>query len=223
MAYDLEEMLKKFGVVDVMDLELYTAKKDTNGDWDNVTTLAPENLLVSLDTLTITNINEEGPTKEIKGGKNAQSLLKYGKTFTFESTDALGDYKLITKVFGGQISTNKGMLTITDRFAPEMTLVGKAQFVDAETGAKQPVNIIIPFLLPDSIFNLTQASDGDAATFDLNGTINAFATTAPGKQTDKGAYGPGGDGAYYIIATDEVLTDLLTETYEAEQTKAAAV
>ena len=85
-TFSLRDMLRKFGVVTVMDVEVYEAKRfeadgaadshEYEGDWDAKTTFGQERLF-KLDTLKISNINQEGPTKTITGGMNADTLLKY--------------------------------------------------------------------------------------------------------------------------------------------------
>ena len=210
--YNLEGMLDKFGVVDVMDAKLYKAVTTTDGEWDNVSTFTADPIAV-LDTLTVTNINCEGPIKEIKGGRGGQTLLKYGKTYTFEATDVLGRYGVLTGIFGAQAAGNKNYLTVTDKFAPLMTLVGETQVVDKDTGVRQLIKIVIPYLLPNSIFNLAQQSDGDASTFDLSGMINDFSETAFVADAASTKYSSGGDREYYFFATDIGLAELEKTPY----------
>ena len=93
---------------------------------------------IHLDTLKISSISTEGPTKTATGGMAADTLLKYGKKFTIEMQDAMGRYETLSKLYGANLSTNKQILAITDRFPGEKTLVGTTFVVDQKTGAKQP-------------------------------------------------------------------------------------
>ena len=200
MAYnnklDLRTMLRQFGVVTVMDVEAFEAKRFVSltaaqktagyelGEWDakstlwdaSLTTPAMRTPLFTLKTLKISNINAEGPTKTATGGQNADVLIKYGKTFTIEMQDALGKYEVLEQIYGAQSNasdtiTNASIVAITDRFPGELTLVGTTFVIDQATGAKQPIKVVIPFYLGDGIFNLTQDAEGDISVFDMNGNI----------------------------------------------------
>lgn len=211
--YDIRAMLRKFGVVTVMDVEAYEAKlfaEKTNnyakGEWDAKSTLA-EKPVFTLDTLKIANINQEGPTKTITGGQNADTLLKYGKTLTIEMQDGLGRYDVLDAIYGVNFSKNHQIASFTDRFPKEYTLVGTTFVIDQATGAKQPIRIVIPRFLGDGIFNLTQDAEGDATVFDLNGNVLRFegghAGFGEAAGTDK-LYAKGADNQFYFICTEEV-------------------
>lgn len=243
---DLRAMLRQFGVVTVMDVDVYEAKRYTDltgapasaeiGEWDSKSTFFDKEVggnytkkepLFSLRTLKIANINTEGPTKTATGGQNADVLLKYGKTFTIEMQDALGKYDVLEHVYGatsnvanyiqagGDQYKAASVVAITDRFPGELTLVGKTFVIDKETGAKQPIYIVIPFYLGDGIFNLTQDAEGDISVFDLNGNILRFsnarvADTIDVIGTEYGAmYNKGADNQYYFFATEEAIGSLL--------------
>lgn len=215
-TFSLRDMLRKFGVVTVMDVEVYNAvrftedKEETHqyeGDWDAHATLSAERLF-KLDTLKISNINQEGPTKTITGGMNADTLLKYGKTFTVEMQDALGRADVLEHVYGANINGDAQVVAFSDGFAGELTLVGKTFVIDQKTGAKQPIRIVLPIFLPDSIFNLTMDADGDATVFDLNGNLLAFESGRIEEQpvgTNEGQklYKKGADNQFYFFITEE--------------------
>ena len=221
-TYDITAMLRRFGVVTVMDVQGYEAKlfaaetdvtgvdgaKYAIGEWDAVNTLK-ETALFHLDTLKIANINQEGPTKTITGGQNADTLLKYGKTVTIEMQEALGKYDVLEHIYGVNTAANKQISAITDRFPQEITLVGTTFVIDQKTGAKQPVKIVIPRFLGDGIFNLTQDAEGDATVFDLNGNVLRFEgghsglTAAPAAAATDGLYAKGADNQFYFICTEE--------------------
>lgn len=252
LQYDIRAMLRKFGVVTVMDVKAYEtvlftsaqAADETNhkaayevGEWDAVKTFydvpaegtkTAKTPLFTLDTLKIANINQEGPTKTITGGQNADTLLKYGKTVTMEMQEALGRYDVLQNIYGVNFSGNHQVASFTDRFPREITLVGTTFVIDQQTGAKQPIHIVIPRFLGDGIFNLTQDAEGDATVFDLNGNVLKFeggsasvsAVPAAGWAvcpTETGAseapacnawdgkiYGAGADNEFYFMCTKDI-------------------
>lgn len=245
--YDIRAMLRKFGVVTVMDVEAYEAKlfaeKTDNyakGEWDAKTTLGAEKPAFTLDTLKIANINQEGPTKTITGGQNADTLLKYGKTLTIEMQDGLGRYDVLDAIYGVNFSKNHQIASFTDRFPKEYTLVGTTFVIDQATGAKQPIRIVIPRFLGDGIFNLTQDAEGDATVFDLNGNILKFEGGGNGADAveaegwtlkddcpwDGMIYGAGADNEFYFMATEEgfdlIKTEGYREAYDKVEEKAPA-
>lgn len=232
---DIRAMLRKFGVVTVMNVNVYKAERFAEatadhsvGEWDSATTLSAEPLFY-LDTLKIANINSEGPTKSITGGQNADVLLKYGKTFTIEMQDALGRYDVLYHIFGVRYNKDAQIAAITDRFPGELTIVGSTFVIDQATGAKQPINVVIPLFLGDGIFNLTQDAEGDASVFDLNGSLlkfNGIDATSTGTTVDEDIkadvktaggngtyYAESADNEFYFLCTAEALTALKTKEY----------
>lgn len=219
----LSAMLEKFGVVTVMDVELYNTVRHTEksddysiGEWDAIKTFEASSV-VYLDTLKITNINAEGPNKTATGGMSADTLIKYGKKFTMEMQDALGRYGVLTNLYGANVSKNEDILAITDKFPGEMTLVGDTFFIDQATGAKQPLKIIVPIFLGNGIFNLTQDAEGDVSTFDLNGDILRFEkdTVSEDDINDDGKYTKGGDNSFYFLCTAAAYEKIKTGGYRA--------
>ena len=240
ITYDIRAMLRKFGVVTVMDVRAYKTElfaEDTTdetagvdyikGEWDAVSTfyeekeekLYPKKPLFTLDTLKIANINQEGPTKTITGGQNADTLLKYGKTLTMEMQEALGRYDVLHEIYGVNYSANHQIAAFTDRFPSELTLVGTTFVIDQATGAKQPINVVIPRFLGDGIFNLTQDAEGDATVFDLNGNVLKFEGGTAGSEPvsvdgfncttacewDGKIYDTGADNEFYFMCTQEAM------------------
>ena len=245
ITYDIRAMLRKFGVVTVMDVKAYKtvlhtadSKDETTGieyvkgEWDAVSTFCtvegtgqdavytPKTPVFTLDTLKIANINQEGPTKTITGGQNADTLLKYGKTVTMEMQEALGRYDVLHEIYGVNYSDNHQIAAFTDRFPSELTLVGTTFVIDQATGAKQPIHVVIPRFLGDGIFNLTQDAEGDATVFDLNGnvlkfeggtagatpeTVLGFTHTTPAAHNwDGKIYATGADNEFYFMCTKDI-------------------
>lgn len=184
MATFNQLMTDGFGVVTVMDVCVLTAdySKDVScchGDADSA--LTPSDFTwgkSKIDTLKIANINQEGPTKTITGGRNANTLIKYGKTTTIEMQDALASADILEEFFGcevhktGSTTQTISSIAVTDKFPGPIALQGKTFFINQKTGEQVPVYIFIPQFLPDAILNLTQDAEGDAAVFDLNGSVN---------------------------------------------------
>lgn len=168
---------------------------------------------IHLDTLKISSISTEGPSKTATGGMAADTLLKYGKKFSIEMQDAMGRYETLEKLYGANISKGNNILAITDRFPGEKTIVGTTFVVDQKTGAKQPLRICIPIFNCDGIFNLTQDAEGDVTTFDLNGQIARFESDAEGAVDKNGKYTVGTDNVFYFFATSEAMEDIMANGY----------
>ena len=178
------EMMNGFGVVTVMnatiyaipehvDFKLYTAEEVAANPVAKLEVVP----LAKLDTLKVANITVEGPNKTVTGGRYANPLIKFGKTARLEMQDALGNAKAI-EAFGGCVNEyedNGGSLVaamhVTEDFAPARLIVGDSFFISRKTGQQVKVKIVFYQVLPDSIFNLTQDAEGDAAVFDMNADL----------------------------------------------------
>jgi len=143
-----------------------------------------EKFLCELKTLKIANVTLDGPSKTVTGGQYANPLIKFGKTATMEIQDALGNAEAIEALGGGLIehfhekpsgvhnnTGNSDVLHIGTDFASAKMILGDSFFIDQKTGQQVKVNIIFYQFLPDSLFNLTQDSEGDASVFDMNGSL----------------------------------------------------
>ena len=170
---------------------------------------------IHLDTLKISSISTEGPTKTATGGVAGDTLLKYGKKFTIEMQDAMGRYETLDQLYGTRASDNGQILAITDRFPGEKTLIGTTFVVDQKTGAKQPLRICIPIFNCDGIFNLTQDAEGDVTTFDLNGQIARFESDSEGTVNAEGQYERGTDNLFYFFATEKGMEHVMKNGYRA--------
>lgn len=180
---DFESLMNGFGVVTVMNACIYKLKSTESyvgrGACDHVGVsggvLTPDKFECTglyLDTLKIANLTQEGPTKTVTGGQYASPLIKYGKTMTCEMQDALGRAATLVEFFGCEYDKVTGRLSVTDKFPGAFALEGDTFFINQKTGAKEDVHIFIPQFLPDAILTLTQDAEGDAAVFDLNGSVN---------------------------------------------------
>ena len=177
------EMMEGFGVVTVMNAQVFAFNPAImNGrktPYETIAALASETPLCELDTLKISNVTVEGPSKTISGGQYANPLIKFGKTARLEMQDALGHIDAIDNLCGG-IAERTGTATgnyiglhVGEDFNQAVTIVGDTFFISKKTQQQVPVKIIFYQFMPDSIFNLTQDAEGDAAVFDMNGDLLA--------------------------------------------------
>ena len=133
--------------------------------------------LFTLDTLKISNITIEGPSKTISGGRYNNPIIKWGKTARLEIQDALGHIDAIDALCGGiaeRTGSSKGNyigLHVGEDFNTPKIIVGDTFFIDQKNQQQVPVVIMFYKFLPDSLFNLTQDAEGDASTFDMNGAL----------------------------------------------------
>lgn len=167
--------------------------------------------LCRIDTLKVANATQEGPTKTITGGQYTNPLIKFGKTSRLEMQDALGNADAI-EALGGAVnewiestdSEGKTIETYTalhvgSEFAGTKLLIGDSFIMDKKSGKQVDVKIIFYQFLPDSIFNLTQDSEGDATVFDMNGdllTTNILIADKDGGKLTRGMF-------YSIVAKDQ--------------------
>lgn len=182
-----DSMLRRFGVVTVMNAKVYEVSSEdfSKKKADEILKLYnPEKAIATLDTLKIANVTVEGPDKTVTGGQYNNPLIKFGKTARLEMQDALGNADAIEAFGGGFVehygakdshtdhaTTSLDVLHIDEGFAGPKTIIGDSFFIDQKTGLQVPVTIIFYQFLPDSIFNLTQDAEGDATVFDLNGDL----------------------------------------------------
>ena len=187
------DMIQDFGVVTVMNVDVCSIsklEKLSGRKWDRICAQTspyelclgledPELLVCHLDTLKITNITVEGPSKTIFGGRYANPLIKFGKTARLEMQDALGNIKALDALCGGIAEQKVNAqgdyigLHVGEDFNQEVAIIGDTFFINKETQQQTPVKIIFYKFLPDSIFNITQDAEGDAAVFDINGDLLA--------------------------------------------------
>ena len=180
------KMMEGFGVVTVMNADVYSFDKTlivNKRPEEILTTLETkkstkaEPYLFTLDTLKIANVTVEGPSKTVSGGRYSNPLIKFGKTARLEMQDALGHIGAIDRLCGG-IAERSGAtngdcigLHVGEDFNEPVTIIGDTFFISKETHQQVKAKIIFYQFMPDSIFNLTQDAEGDAAVFDMNGDL----------------------------------------------------
>lgn len=129
-----------------------------------------------LDTLTISNISQEGPRKEIRGGKNAQPVVRYGKTARLEIEDAV--FNLESLYYFADVYLVGGIESRTEFSAVEtypkaVSIIGDTYIIDKATGDRSNVYVAFPQLLPDGLFNINMESEGDIGVMSIAGELFA--------------------------------------------------
>ena len=178
------QMMQRFGVVTVMNVRVYEwfdveewFDSDLSTPYQNYQDINNLTPLCTLDTLKISNISVEGPSKTISGGRYANPIIKFGKTARLEMQDALGHIDAIDALCGGiaertgSLDGNYIGLHVGEDFNTPKLIVGDTFFIDQATQQQVPVVIMFYKFLPDSLFNLTQDAEGDASIFDMNGDL----------------------------------------------------
>ena len=173
-------MIQRFGVVTVMNAKVYDVVYNgtTPATVDEILAMYPkENALTTLDTLKIANVSQDGPDKTVTGGQYSNPLIKFGKSARLEMQDALGNNEALDALCGTVSEYNAAGFTgrialhVGEQFAGPKCIIGDSFFIEQKSGAQVPVKIIFYQFLPDSLFNLTQDSEGDATVFDMNGDL----------------------------------------------------
>ena len=173
-------MIQRFGVVTVMNAKVYDVVYNgtTPATVDEILAMYPEEkALATLDTLKIANVSQDGPDKTVTGGQYSNPLIKFGKTARLEMQDALGNNEALDALCGTvseyreKTLQTRIALHVGEQFAGPKCIIGDSFFIEQKSGAQVPVKIIFYQFLPDSLFNLTQDSEGDATVFDMNGDL----------------------------------------------------
>lgn len=222
-------MMARFGVVTVMNAKVYDIadvaqahhydsieeffKVHTAYDIASLATSKTDNALCTLDTLKTANVTIDGPDKTVNGGQYANPLIKFGKSARLEIQDALGNSAALEALSGGiqewkwESSTAGDLsgLHFGEDFSGPKLIIGDSFFIEQKTGNQVPVKIIFYQFLPDSLFNLTQDSEGDATVFDMNGDL---LTTVIRVGNENGAFTT--HGVFYSIIDDK-LTGSITD------------
>ena len=222
---NFSSMLGRFGVVTVMNADVYKNLVDTNVKTpkEYLTAATSDKHLCKLDTLKIANVTVDGPSKTVTGGQYSNPLIKFGKSARLEMQDALGNANVIDALCGGiaeydtSAKTNLTGLHYGEDFGAPVTIIGDSFFIDQKTGAQVPVKIIFYQFLPDSIFNLTQDAEGDATVFDMNGDL---LTTNVKLDDNEGT--PITHGVFYSIVSPEEIKEYVKITKSGDNYIVAA-
>ena len=80
----------------------------------------------TIDSLRISNLTQEGPTKTIKGGLYANTQMRYGKTVRLEMEDVVGRIDVLQHLMGANIIDGGAVEEVTETF---IALAGQKDFI----------------------------------------------------------------------------------------------
>jgi hypothetical protein len=139
--------------------------------------------ITTLDSLTMSNITQEGPTKETRGGIYAEPIIRHKKTMRVEMEDVVLKPEALEVLFGATLyyenqaaedakdSTKIVGFGMTDRFANMLTLKGRTYVVDKEDGTRKWIDIVFKRFLPDSVVDLMMEAEGDLGVVNVAGEL----------------------------------------------------
>lgn len=127
---------------------------------------------ITLDSLKITNLTQEGPEKETRGGVRRSVLARHGKTARLEIESAILDIDALETFFGAKIQNNGATISITNTFPNPLQIFGRTFFLNKK-GEKVDVKLEFFNFLPDGLLNLTMEAEGDFGVFDMSGELFA--------------------------------------------------
>ena len=140
-----------------------------------------------LDSLTMSNITQEGPQKETRGGTAAEPIIRFRKTVRLEMEDVVITPTAMRALFGATLYDENGTridpatydpdvdiiggFGITDTFAKMLTLRGKTFVIDRETGDRRWIDITFKRFLPDSVLDMMMEAEGDLGIVNVAGEL----------------------------------------------------
>jgi hypothetical protein len=199
MAFEL----KDFAFATVMDVEVYPEGtkfvQATDGDegiyavpgnysgdaTESALGTAEVDTIAKLDSLTMSNITQEGPQKETRGGTAAEPIIRFRKTVRLEMEDVVITPNAMRALFGATLYDTTGArivnydpendtiggFGITDTFAKMLTLRGKTFVIDRATGDRRWIDIVFKRFLPDSVLDMMMESEGDLGVVNVAGEL----------------------------------------------------
>lgn len=169
MAFSLTN--SDFSFVTVMNVKAW--KQETFNQFAETAPTDPADL--EMDSLSISNITQEGPTKEARGGQEARPIIRYKKTLRLEMEDVVMKADTLTTFMNGNLVDDgtDETLQITEEFATYLYVTGETYVIDRATGDRKFVTVKFYNFLPDSIFDLTMESEGDIGMINIGGELFA--------------------------------------------------
>lgn len=228
----IQSALARFGFVTVMDAYFFPANKSFDAITDLTELEADGDLLFKLDTLRISNFTQEGPTKTAKGGINAETIFRYGKTARLEMEDVVGRIAALEKLMGIRAVTagSTADVPVLDTFT---ATEGQSEFVLSQLPEAAPTPVVKlngveeAHSITGQLLTLTAAaSAGEVITVEyeyLAPTVDSYQVT----EEFEGSYSifgrtfvinqETGDREYINIIIHKFLPDsLFNQTMEAE-------
>lgn len=177
--------INQLNFLTVMDIKVVDEYLTTGGNFATVdaTTLTDDTGVVTENTiecLTISNITQEGPRKEVRGGRKNKPCVRWGKTMRLEMEDVVLRLPLLNTFF--RVEVTGDTYKFNDKFADAVAITGTTSIIDKETGEVQDATITFFSFLPDSVLEFTMEADGDLSVVSLAGELF-----------------PNDDGDYFII------------------------
>jgi hypothetical protein len=183
--------LKDFAFATVMDVEVFPSEVFFHTDGKAYT--EPEGAgtevlaIAKLDSLTMSNITQEGPTKETRGGTAAEPIIRFRKTVRLEMEDVVVTPPALKALFGAVVFDQTGDridfdnydpnndkvtgFAITDTFAQMISLRGKTFVIEKETGERRWIDITFNRFLPDSVMDMMMEAEGDLGVVNVAGEL----------------------------------------------------
>lgn len=171
---DVEVFDKEVDFVDIAG-EVVAVPKGTEGPviGDKVTPIAV------LDSLTMSNITQEGPVKETRGGIASEPIIRFRKTVRLEMEDVVITPESLRALFGARITRTPidggdDVITgfgITDTFATMISLRGKTFVIERATGERRWIDITFNRFLPDSVLDMMMEAEGDLGVVNVAGEL----------------------------------------------------
>lgn len=143
--------------------------------------------LATLECLTIANITQEGPRKEVRAGREAQPCIRYGKTMRLEMESVIFNSEVLATLGGATVAIGNTSYKATDIFPGSYGIIGDSYVVNKTSGEKELIWVTFSEYLPDGVYDITMESEGDIGMFNLAGELF-----------------PNVDGSYYIITEKTV-------------------
>jgi hypothetical protein len=183
--------LKDFAFATVMDVEVfpsevffYTDGKAYTLPGGDGTEVLP---IAKLDSLTMSNITQEGPEKETRGGTASEPIIRFRKTVRLEMEDVVVTPPALRALFGAVVFDETGQridfsnydptttkvtgFSITDTFAKMISLRGKTFVIERETGERRWIDITFNRFLPDSVLDMMMEAEGDLGVVNVAGEL----------------------------------------------------
>jgi hypothetical protein len=156
--------LKDFAFATVMDVYVFV------GGVPKTPVLADADF--KLDSLTISNITQEGPVKEARGGIHGMPIIRHKKTIRLEMEDVVARLETLEHFFGAKVvKTDPESFTITDKFPKGLGLIGTTYVVDRDTGERIWMQLTFHDFLPDGVFEIGMEAEGDIGMISLAGEL----------------------------------------------------
>ena len=163
--------LNDLSFVTVLDVKVFANHEDMASYYEDPE-LNASDLAFTLDSLRISNITQEGPIKEARGGQENMPIIRHGKTVRLEMEDVIMHDGALELFMGAKVDTANNVIEITEKFQnTPLVLVGETYTINKTTGEREYVKITFHKFIPDSIFDLTLESEGDVAVLNMAGEL----------------------------------------------------